>query len=113
MLLYLSGNSDILSQCLLFVNNFFHLFYHLFTVCFFSILLYQKSGESTPFPAVGSPLSHLILFLIFLDCRLIQVISLGIDHDDHRKIFYFQFPDCLSSKIIVGNDLRLFDALGQ
>ena len=30
MLLYLSGNSDILSQCLLFVNNFFHLFLKFF-----------------------------------------------------------------------------------
>jgi len=29
-LLYLSGNSDILSQCLLFVNNFFHLFFKTF-----------------------------------------------------------------------------------
>ena len=51
LLLYLSGNSDILSQCLLFVNNFFHLFLKFF----FEVLQADERRKRDLNPRAGFP----------------------------------------------------------
>ena len=95
-----------------FCQPLFYFFLPAFYSVLFFYIFYKKKGGIRTQTGRGSRPFHFILLLIFLDCRLIQVISLGIDHDNYREILYFQFPDRLSPKVIIGNDLRLFNALG-
>ena len=46
-----------------------------------------------------------ILTCKLFDCRLIEIIPLTIDHNDHRKILDFDLTDCLCPKILITYDL--------
>ena len=39
-----------------------------------------------------------------------EVVSLTVDHDDDRKIFYLDLADCLRSEILITYNLGFCDA---
>src|SRR4051794_41004417 len=48
-----------------------------------------------------------------LSALQVQVSAVQIVDDDHGKLLDYETPYCLRVKILVGNDLSLFDALGE
>ena len=51
--------------------------------------------------------------MILSDCCLVEVVSLAVDHDDDRKIFYLDLADCLRAEILLAYNLRFCDAFGK
>ena len=53
-----------------------------------------------------------MLLQIICNRRLIQIVSLAVDHDDYRKILHAHLTDCLGSKVIISDYLGLLDTFG-
>ena len=61
----------------------------------------------------GNDLLHFLEGVVLLDCCLVEVVSLAVDHDDDRKIFYLDLADCLRSEILITYNLGFCDAFGK